>query len=163
MEMGNAKFTVNRQEREIIMERTFDAPRELVWKVWSDPKLIPQWWGKSAQETTVDKLDFKPGGRWRFVVRDSGGTEFGFNGEFREIVAPQKVVYTFNFEPIGPGHELTEEVTFEEQGSKTKMKSKAIYQTVEDLEGMLKAGMEGGANESMDRFEELLKKQTLSK
>jgi uncharacterized protein YndB with AHSA1/START domain len=151
------KFTVNREAREITMERIFDAPRELVWKVWTNPELIPQWWGPKMLVTTVDEMDLRPGGRWRFIQRDPNGMEYAFNGVYREIVPPERLVATFNFEPIGPGHELVESVTFEEQGGKTKMTSKAVYNTLEDLEGMLKSGMEAGANETMDRFGELLK------
>ena len=153
------KFTVDREAREITMERIFDAPRELVWNLYTNPKLIPQWWGPKTLKTTVDEMDVRPGGRWRFIQRDPNGMEYAFNGIYREIEPPKRVVYTFNFEPIGPGHELVEIVTFEEQGRKTKLTSKAVYNTIEDLEGMLKSGMEGGAIETMDRFEELLKTQ----
>ncbi len=139
------KFTVDREAREITMERIFDALRELVWKVWTNPDLIPQWWGPKRLVTTVDEMDLKPGGRWRFIQRDSNGMEFAFSGVYREIVPPKRVVHTFNFEPIGPGHELVEIVTFEEQGGRTKLTSKAVYNTLEDLEGMLKSGMEEGA------------------
>ncbi len=151
------KFTVDREAREITMERIFDAPRELVWKLYTNPDLIPQWWGPKALVTTVDEMDVRPGGRWRFIQRDPNGMEYAFNGVYREIEPPKRVVYTFNFEPIGPGHELVEIVTFDEQGGKTKLTSKAVYNTIEDLEGMLKSGMEGGATETMDRFEQLLK------
>jgi uncharacterized protein YndB with AHSA1/START domain len=154
--MGKQKVTVNRERREIIMERTFDAPRDLVWKVIADPKLIPQWWGPRSTETVVDKMEFKKGGTWRFVQKDPGGAEYAFNGVYQDIKAPERIVYSFNFEPIGPGHELTEEMTLEEQGEKTKVTSKAMYRTLEDLEGMLKSGMEEGANETMDRLEEVL-------
>ena len=154
--MTAKNFTVDREAREIRMERIFDAPRELVWKVWTNPDLIPKWWGPKTLVTTVDEMDLRPGGRWRFLQRDPNGMEYAFNGVYREIVPPERIVATFNFEPIGPGHELVEVVTFEEQDGKTKMTSKALYNTIEDLEGMLKSGMEEGANETMDRFAELL-------
>jgi uncharacterized protein YndB with AHSA1/START domain len=155
--MTAKKFSVDREAREITMERIFDAPRELVWKVWTNRDLIAQWWGPKTLITTVDQMDLKPGGRWRFIQRDPDGNEYAFNGVYREIVPPERLVATFNFEPIGPGHELVEIVTFEEQGGKTKLTSKACYNTLEDLEGMLMSGMEGGATETMDRFAELLK------
>ncbi len=150
-------FNVNREAREIVMERTFDAPRELVWKLWTDPELIPHWWGPKEYKTTVEKMEVRPGGVWRFIQRDPSGNEYAFSGEYREIVPPSRIVHTFNFEPIGPGHELVESVTFEEQDGKTKMTSKAMYKSLEDLEGMVSSGMERGANETMERFAELLK------
>ncbi|MCI0415876.1 SRPBCC family protein [bacterium] len=153
-------FSVNREGREITGERIFDAPRQLVWKLWTDPDLIPQWWGPKKYKTTVEKMDFRPGGVWRFIQQEPNGNEYAFSGEYREIVPPERLVYTFNFEPIGPGHELIEVVTFEEINGKTKMTNKAIYKTIEDLEGMLRSGMEEGAMETMARFDELLRKHS---
>jgi len=150
-------FTVNREAKEITMERVFDASRDLVWKLWTDPKMIPRWWGPRNNQTTVDKMDFRVGGEWRFIQIDPEGNEYAFHGVYREIVPPHKISETFNFEPIGPGHELIEVVMFEDIGGKTKMISKAIYNSIEDLEGMVRSGMEEGSNESMERFEELLK------
>jgi uncharacterized protein YndB with AHSA1/START domain len=150
-------FTINREAKEIIMERMFDGPRDLVWKLWTDPLMIPKWWGQRNYKTTVDKMDFRPGGEWRFIQTDPDGNEFGFHGIYREIVVPEKISQTFNFEPIGPGHELVEIVTFREIEGKTRMISKAIYNSIQDLEGMVRSGMEEGSNETMDRFAELLK------
>jgi len=153
-------FTVNRGALEVVMERLFDAPRSLVWKLWTDPNLIPQWWGPSRMKTTVDRMDMKPGGRWRFILENPDGSKIAFSGEYREIVPPERLLYTFNFEPIGPGHEVIEVVTFEEHEHKTKLTSKNIYQKLEDLEGMVQSGMEEGSNETMERFADLLKKHS---
>jgi uncharacterized protein YndB with AHSA1/START domain len=150
------RFIVNREVREIVMERIFDAPRELVWKLWTDPALIPRWWGPANLTTVVDRMEVKPGGVWRFLQRDGSGNEYAFHGEYREIVPPERIVATFNFEPIGPGHELVEVVTLEDHGGKTRLTSRAIYRSIEDLEGMLRSGMEEGATETMNRFAELL-------
>ena len=149
-------FSVNREAKEIVMERVFDAPRELVWKLWTDPDLIPQWWGPRDHKTLVEKMEVRPGGAWRFIQTDAKGNEFAFSGVFKEIEPPKRIRWTFNFEPIGPGHELTEVVTFEEFEGKTKMTTKSLYNTIEDLEGMVRSGMEKGANETMERFAELL-------
>jgi len=149
-------FTVNREAKEIVMERVFDAPRDLVWKLWTDPQMIPKWWGPVKYKTVVDKMDFRVGGQWRFIQSDSHGNEFAFHGIYREIVPFEKISVTFNFEPIGPGHELLEVVTFEVMKGQTKMVSKAMYNSIEDLEGMVKSGMEEGYNETMERFAKLL-------
>ncbi|HTE85553.1 MAG TPA: SRPBCC family protein [Dehalococcoidia bacterium] len=142
-------------DREIAMERMFDAPRELVWKVSNDPTLISQWWGPRRYTTTVDKMDVTPGGLWRLVHRDSGGNEFAFNGVYREVVPPERVVRTFEFEGM-PGHVVVETATLEDLGGRTRLTVTSLFETTEDRDGMLQSGMESGATESMDRLAELL-------
>ena len=142
-------------DQEIVMERVFNAPRELVFKAHTDPNLISQWWGPRRYTTTVDKMDLRVGGVWRFVQHDADGNEFAFNGVYREIVPPERLSYTFEFEGM-PGHVLVETVTFEEQNGKTKVTVTGLYQSVEDRDGMLQSGMEEGANESYERLVELL-------
>lgn len=143
-------------DREIVITRIFDAPRELVFKVWTDPQLIPQWWGPKSSTTTVDKMDVRPGGVWRFVEHEPDGSEYAFNGVYHEIVPPERIVSTFEYEGM-PGHVSVETVTFEEHEGKTKMTSHALFQSIEDRDGILKSGMEEGAAETWSRFEELLK------
>lgn len=156
--MTDAKRTITLtmpSDREVVITRVFDAPRQLVFKAFTDPRLIPHWWGPRKYKTTVDKMDVKPGGLWRFVHHDQKGNEHGFNGVYREIVPPERLVYTFEWEGL-PGHVLTETVTLEERDGKTTVTDRALFQTVEDRDGMLKSGMEAGAAESMDRLAELL-------
>jgi uncharacterized protein YndB with AHSA1/START domain len=142
-------------DREIVMSRVFDAPRELVFKAHTDATLIPQWWGPT---TTVDKLDLRPGGAWRFVQRGQDGSENGFRGEFREIVPPERFVWTFEWEGM-PGHILVETLTFEDLGGKTRLTTHSLFDSVEERDGMLKSGMETGANESWNRLAALLEKE----
>ncbi len=143
-------------KQEIVITRVFDAPRDLAFKAANDPKLIPRWWGPKRYTTTVDKMDVRPGGVWRFIQRDAKGNQFAFYGVYHAIVAPERLVYTFEFEGM-PGHVLLETATYEEQGEKTKLTVKDVFQSVEDRDGMLNSGMEEGAAETMDRFAELLK------
>jgi uncharacterized protein YndB with AHSA1/START domain len=142
-------------DREIVMERVFAAPRELVFKAYTDPNLISRWWGPRRYTTTVDKMDVRVGGAWRFVQRDAGGNVYAFNGEYREIAPPERLSYTFEFEGM-PGHVLLETVTFEEREGQTKVTVTSLFASVEDRDGMLHSGMEQGANESQDRLAELL-------
>ena len=142
-------------DREIVMSRIFDAPRELVFKAHVDPEIIPQWWGQRRSTTIVDKLDARPGGAWRFVERDSEGNEYGFHGEFREVVPPERITWTFEFEGM-PGHVVTDTITFEDQGGTTLVKTTSLFASLEDRDGMLNSGMESGANESWDRLAEYL-------
>ena len=142
-------------DREITMTRVFDAPRELVYQAHTDAKHIAQWWGPRRLTTTIDALDVSPGGAWRFVQHDPEGNEYAFRGEFREVVPPERLVFTFEFEGM-PGHILQQTITFEEHDGKTTVFSTAHFDSVEDRNGMLESGMESGATESWDRLVELL-------
>src|SRR5437879_11178471 len=106
-------------DRELEMTRTLDAPRELVFKTMLDPDLIPRWWGPRRYSTIVDKMDVRVGGKWRYANRAADGNEFWFNGEYREIVPPERVVQTFEFEPMA-GHISVDTLTLEEIGDGRK-------------------------------------------
>lgn len=138
------------------MSREFNAPRERVFKAFTDPALVSQWWGPREVTTTVDKLEPRMGGIWRFVQRGENGAEYAFRGVFHEVLPNERLVYTFEFEPLA-GHILLETITFEEHNGKTRVIDSAVFQTVEDRDGMIASGMEGGAEESWDRMEELLR------
>ena len=142
-------------DREISMTRVFDAPRELVYQAHTDPKHIAQWWGPRGQTTTVETMDVRPGGAWRFVQHDPEGNEYAFRGEFREVVPPERLVFTFEYEGM-PGHILRQTITFDEHDGKTTVSSTALFDSVADRDGMLESGMESGATESWDRLAELL-------
>lgn len=141
-------------DREMNFVRTFDAPRDLVWKVITDPKYIPQWWGPASNAVRVDKMDVRVGGQWRYIVNTEDG-EIAFRGEYREISAPERVVQTFEFEPMA-GHISVETLVLEDQGNKTIMRGSSVYPTVEDVEAVVSTGMEEGMRETYDRLEELL-------
>ena len=145
-------------EKEILLTRVIDAPRELVFKAYTDPKAIPQFWGPRKYTTVVDKMDVRPGGKWRFIQKDEEGQEFAFNGEYREVKAPEKLVHTFEFEPLA-GHIAVEHVTFEDMGDKTKIVDRMNFDNKEDRDGMVESGMESGAAELWDRFEELVQQK----
>lgn len=144
-------------KQEVIMTRVFNAPRELVFKTYTDPKAIPAWWGPKSLTTIVDKMELKPGGLWRYVQRDNEGNEYAFRGVYHAITAPEQLVYTFEFEGM-PGHVLLETVTFEEKDGKTTLTDSSVFQSVADRDGMLSSGMEEGSNESMNRLAELVEK-----
>lgn len=152
-------LTATATEREIVMTRIFNAPRELIFNAYTDPNLIPQWWGLKRLMTTVVKMEVRPGGIWRFVQRGSDGNEYVFNGMYHEIVPPGRLVYAFEFE-AAPSHVWLETVTFEEEhDGKTKLTDKVLFQTVEDHDMMLKSGVQEGVAESMDRLAEHLAKE----
>ena len=144
-------------DREIAGSRILDAPPDLVYRAYTEPEAIAQWWGPSRFTTTVEKLDARPGGAWRFVHRAADGGEFAFSGVFREVVPPKRLVFTFNYEAM-PGHEAVETITLEAvEGGKTKVTDNLLFQNREDRDGMLQSGMEEGASESQERLVALLK------
>jgi len=154
--MSKVKVIAEPGSHEVTMTRDFDAPRELVFKAFTDPALVAQWWGPHGTTTIVDKMEVKQGGVWRYVQGGEDGSEWGFHGVYHAVTSPERLVYTFEFEGM-PGHVLLETISFEENNGKTTMKDSSVFQTVADRDGMIQSGMEGGAEESWDRFEELLK------
>jgi uncharacterized protein YndB with AHSA1/START domain len=154
--MSRNNLVVEREKLQFTMTREFDAPRERVWQACTVAENIPKWWGQRESTTVVDKMDFHEGGEWRYVQHDKEGNEWAFRGEFTKIVAPERLVYTFEFEPM-PGHISTDDITFEAfSDGRTRLISTTTFDSLEDLEGMLQSGMEDGATESWDRLEELV-------
>ncbi|TMD60166.1 MAG: ATPase [Chloroflexi bacterium] len=151
---SSTKFSA-RGDREIVITREFDAPRELVFKAITDPTLIPKWWGPRRYETIVDKMDVRPGGAWRFINRAADGGEHGFNGVYREIVPPEKIVQTFEWEGL-PGHISVETLILEDLGGRTRITTTSVFDTKEDRDGMMQSGAESGARETWERFAEVL-------
>ena len=158
--MGNLErinLTAEPGKQEVVMTQDFDAPVRLVFQAHTDPNLIPQWWGPARLTTTIDQLDLRPGGMWRFVQRDAEGNEYAFHGVYHEVTAPKRLVYTFEFEGT-PGHILLVTATFEEQDGKTRLVQQSVYRSVEDRDEMLQAGMVAGAAEGRQRLVELLRR-----
>lgn len=147
-------------KHEILMTREFDAPRDLVFKAFTDPTLVPRWWGPGYLTTVVDQMDARMGGIWRYVQHTPDGAEIAFRGVYHQVTAPERLVYTIEFEGM-PGHIGLETVTFEDLNGRTRIIDSGIFQTVADRDGMIASGMEGGARETWDRFEELLKTLSL--
>jgi uncharacterized protein YndB with AHSA1/START domain len=140
-------------DREIVLTRVFDAPRELVFEAHSRCEHLKRWWGR-GNPLDCD-MDFRPGGTYRFVEHAPDGNAYGFRGEFREIVPPERIVRTFEFEGM-PGHVSVETLVLTEHDGKTTLTSTARFESVEDRDGMLASGMEAGANQSMDHLADLL-------
>jgi uncharacterized protein YndB with AHSA1/START domain len=145
-------------DREIVLTREFDAPRALVFKAMTDPAAIPQWWGPRRFTTVVDEMDVRPGGKWRYLQRDAEGNEFAFHGIYQEVVPPERLAYTFEWEGL-PGHVSLETITLEERDGKTTSVDVVRFDSKEDRDGMLQSGMTSGASESMDRLEEYVRTQ----
>ena len=142
-------------EREIRIERVFDAPRDRVFAIYTDPALIPEWWGPRGTTAIVDRMDLRVGGGWRFVFREDDGSETGFRGTYREITPPERIVQTFEWEGM-PGHVSVETATFEDLGERTKVTTVSQFHTPQERDGMLASGMERGLNETYARLDEVL-------
>lgn len=153
--MAKTTITAEPGKQEVVITRLFDAPRELIFKTITDSNLVGQWWGPARFTTIVDKMDMKPGGLWRYVQRDAEGNEWAFHGVYHEIVSPERIVNTFEFEGM-PGHISLETARLEDQDGKTLWTSIAVFQSVEDRDGMVQSGMESGARELMDRLAALV-------
>lgn len=151
-----SKMTLHAEpgKHEVTLTRSFNAPRDRVFRAFIDPDIIPRWWGPDNYTTTVDALEARKGGVWRFVQNGAEG-EFAFNGVFHEVDAPQRIVYTFEFEGM-PGHVLLETITFVEQDGVTTITDSSVFQSVEARDGMIASGMEQGADEGWNRLEALL-------
>jgi len=146
-------------DTEIRIERTFDAPRQLVWEAYTDPELLPEWLGPRELTMTVDEFDLRPGGSYRFTHRDSEGNEFVFFGELREVEEPNLIVRTFAWEGM-PGKFSVERAEFEElDGDRTRIVVTSSFDLKEDRDGMLESGMEHGVVESYTRLDELFERQ----
>jgi uncharacterized protein YndB with AHSA1/START domain len=152
---GSGKLTVTTpSDREIVMTRIFDAPRDLVFEAHTSCEHMSNWWGPRKYDIASCEIDFRPGGKWRIVHR-APGEEYGFHGEFREIVPPERITWTFEFEGA-PGQVSVETLTLEEHDGKTTITATSVYDSVEARDAMIESGMESGAAESYDRLDEYL-------
>lgn len=157
--MGDHSMQVTTpSDREVVMTRVFDAPRDLVFEAHTSCEHMSHWWGPRRYVISECDIDFRPGGAYRIVQRGAEGDEYAFRGEFREIDRPSRIVWTFEWEGM-PGHISVQTVTFDEQDGKTTLTATAVYDSVEDRDGTLASGMTEGAAETWDRLAEYV--QTL--
>jgi uncharacterized protein YndB with AHSA1/START domain len=149
-------------DTEIRIERIFDAPRQLVWDAYHDPELIPEWLGPRELATTVERLDLRAGGSYRFVHTAPDGNEFSFFGDFSEVVEPEYVVRTFAWDGM-PGKQSVERADFEElEDGRTRVVVVSTFDSKEDRDGMIESGMEHGVNASFERLDDLLARRRAS-
>lgn len=141
-------------DREIHIERIFNAPRDRVWQAMTDPKLVAQWWGR-GNKLVIEKLEVERGGHWRFVEHGPEGVN-GFEGRFREVTPPERIVQTFEWDGM-PGHVMVETATLEDLGDgRTKFVNTSLFHTSWERDGMLSSGMEQGLNESYAALDKVL-------
>ena len=153
-------FTIEPGKQEIFITREFDAPRELVFKAFTDPNLYVQWLGPRELTMRLETFEPKSGGRWRYIHKDQDGNEFCFHGVNHEVLAPERIIGTFEYEGLPEaGHVSLETVRFEAlPNGRTRVTTHDVFQTVADRDGMIQSGMERGVLDSNERLDEVLEK-----
>lgn len=158
MQSGGPATLTLPAEREIRIERVFDAPRDRVWRAYTEVELVAQWWGR-GNPLTIERFELERGGHWRFVEKSAQG-EHGFEGRFREVTPQDRLVYTFEWDGM-PAYVIVETVEFEPLADdRTKIVTTALFHTSEERDGMMSSGMEQGMNESYAALDRLLEQMS---
>lgn len=164
-EVHRTHITAEPGKQELFIESEYDAPRELVFQAYTDPELYVRWLG--PRELTMDLETFEPrsGGMWRYVEKDKDGNEYRFHGVIHEVLPPERIIDTFEYEGLPEsGHVALQTARFEAlPGDRTKVTAQAVFQSVADRDGMIESGMERGVNDSFDRLTELLAEMKMAK
>ncbi len=141
-------------DRTLRTERVFDAPQSRVWKAYTDPKQLAQWWGR-GQKCTIERHELRRGGHWRFVVYEGKAAQ-GFEGRFREVTPEDRIVQSFEWDGM-PGHVCIETVTFEDLGDRrTRLVTESLFHTAEECAVAAQSGMEEGVNDSYEALDRVL-------
>jgi uncharacterized protein YndB with AHSA1/START domain len=153
MAAGN-EIAAGSADREITATRVFDAPRDLVFQMWTDPKHVAQWWGPNGFTTTIHEMDVRPGGVWRFVMHGPDGVDYSNKSVYVEVVKPERLVYDH---VSGPKFRAT--VIFEDRGGKTSVTVRMLFESVAERERTIeKFGAVEGLNQTLGRLKDHLAK-----
>ena len=152
--MATTQFDVPEGLPYVDYTRELDAPRDLVFRAYTDPELLPQWLGPRGFTMRLEKWEARDGGAWRYVQTDPQGQEWGFHGVFHGPQTPDQMIQTFEFEGV-PGHVSFSELRLEERDGKTIAHTHVVFMSVEDRDGMVGSGMQYGVTEGFERLDEL--------
>ena len=152
------EITVEPGRLDITIVREFDAPRELVFRAFTDPELVTRWLGPRSLTMRVNTWNAVSGGTWDYVSVDIDGSAYGFHGVFHEVLTPDRIIQTFEFDGLPEaGHVALETAHFQAlPGNRTRLVQQSVFQTVDDRDGMMQSGAEGGVREGHERLDELL-------
>jgi uncharacterized protein YndB with AHSA1/START domain len=150
---GTAKVTLPADDQ-ILITREFDAPRDLVYRAWTEPELVKRWWSGQRGAVTSAEIDLRVGGMWRYVMEANGGFEVAFHGEYREIVPNERIISTEVFEGM-PDAQALDTITFTEMDGRTTLSMLVQHTSKEDRDAHINSGMEDGMQESMDALEQV--------
>lgn len=144
-------------DREITITQVFDAPRELVFNAWTDPKRIVQWWGPQGFTTTIHEMDVRPGGVWRFIMHGPDGVDYPNKVVYSEIVKPERLVYDHGEKGRSGFFHMT--VNFAEHGKKTRLTMQMLFESVAERDRVVKEynAIEGG-KQTLERLAQHLAK-----
>ena len=152
--MQSEKNNNDTANRELVISRVFNAPKELVWKVWTEPEHIRQWWGPNGFTNTIFQMDVKPGGVWDLIMHGPDGTDYKNKSVYKEVVKYEKLVYDH---VSGPKFQFT--VTFNEQGKKTLISIQMLFETAEMRDQTVKTfKADEGLRQNMEKLEVYLEK-----
>jgi uncharacterized protein YndB with AHSA1/START domain len=156
--MNKTTFTAEPGKQEIIITREFEAPREVAFKAFMDPQLIPQWLGPRNLATKIEVFEPRSGGSYKFIHTDKDGNTFAFHGITHDVSEPERIIRTFEFDGLPEkGHVALETARFESlPGNRTKLTMQSLFQSVADRDGMVQSGMDKGVIESHERLDEVL-------
>lgn len=150
--MGTTEISAPAGVPFITMSREFDAPRELLFRAYTEPDLLVQWLGPRKYEMVVERWEPRDGGSWRYVHKDADGNGFGFHGVFHGPQTIEGMLQTFEFDGV-PGHVSLESLVFEAHGARTTIRNRSVFQSVADRDAMIAAGMASGVNEGFERLD----------
>jgi uncharacterized protein YndB with AHSA1/START domain len=154
--MSNTNLSAEPNSHQAIITREFDAPRELVYRCYSEPELLKQWLGPRKYRMTVPQWEFRDGGRYRYVHADDDGNVYGFRGVFHGTPSVEDgILQTWEFEGV-PGHVSLQKATFEERNGRTVVTADAVWQTVADRDATIDSGMMEGVEDGYSRLDDLL-------
>lgn len=158
MSSNKTIVTAEPGKQEVLVTREFEAPRHLVFKAFTTAELYARWVGPRMLKMRIEKFEPYSGGSWRYISTDPAGNEFGFHGVTHEVTAPERIIGTMEFEGLPEkGHVVLETVRFTElPGNRTQVTVQSVFQSVQDRDGMVGAGMEYGVQESHQRLDELI-------
>lgn len=151
-------ITAEPGKHDYFITREFDAPRELVFKAFTDPELVTKWLGPHRLKMTIEKFESTDGGSYRYIHEDENGNKYFFRGVNHEVVSPERIIGTFEFEGMPErGHVALQTAKFESlPGGRTRLVSQSLFQSVADRDGMLRSGMERGVVQGFERLDEVL-------
>ena len=152
------KIIAEAGKQELFIIREFEAPRELVFKAFTDEQLLLQWVGPKEMKMRYEKFEPHEGGSYRYIQTLPGGMEFGFHGVCHEFTSPERLIQTFEFEGLPEkGHVVMETTKFESLPKRrTKVTVQSVFQSVTDRDGMIQSGMERGVVDSHERLDEVI-------
>jgi uncharacterized protein YndB with AHSA1/START domain len=144
---------------QILITREFDAPRHLVYKAWTTPELVKQWWHANRGTVTLAEIDLRVGGTWRYVSVTDDGLEVSFHGEYRDIVPNERIVSSEVFEGMpqgdGPEQGTSNTATFTEAGGRTTLTILVEAPSKEVRDAIIESGMEAGLQDALDLLEQV--------